>query len=115
MPTIDIKKQDLEKLINRKLALPALEKHLMLAKAELKEYIADTDDLKVELSDSNRPDLWCAEGVARQIRIALTGKPEEYAFFKPGRKATRVSRASWSARKTSICAAVLPARIVTRE
>jgi phenylalanyl-tRNA synthetase beta chain len=94
MPTIDIKKQDLEKLINRKLALPALEKHLMLAKAELKEYNADTDDLKVELSDSNRPDLWCAEGVARQIRIALSGKPEEYPFFKPGRKATRIINVS---------------------
>jgi phenylalanyl-tRNA synthetase beta chain len=90
MPTIDIKKKDLDGLIGRKLTVEALEKHLMLAKAELKEYNAETDDLKVELSDSNRPDLWCAEGVARQIRMALTGKPEEYHFFKPGRKATRV-------------------------
>ncbi len=46
----------------------------------------------MELSDSNRPDLWCAEGVARQIRMALSGKPEDYHFFKPGRKATRVIR-----------------------
>src|SRR5512137_1211844 len=90
MPTIDIKKSDLDKLIGKKLSIEALEKHLMLAKAELKEYTAATDDLKVELSDSNRPDLWCAEGVARQIRLALTGKPEEYPFFKPGRKATRI-------------------------
>src|SRR5512134_2214727 len=92
MPTIDIKKKDLDGLIGRKLSVEALEKHLMLAKAELKEYNAETDDLKVELSDSNRPDLWCAEGVARQIRIALTGKTEEYSFFKPGHKATRVIR-----------------------
>ncbi len=92
MPTIDIKKKDLDTLIGRKLTVAALEKHLMLAKAELKEYNAETDDLKVELSDSNRPDLWCAEGVARQIRMALTGKPEDYHFFKPGRKATRVIR-----------------------
>src|SRR5512137_645348 len=92
MPTIDIKKSDLDKLIGKKLSIEALEKHLMLAKAELKEYNAETDDLKVELSDSNRPDLWCAEGVARQIRIALTGKPEDYAFFKPGHKATRIIR-----------------------
>src|SRR5512143_670814 len=62
----------------------------MLAKAELKEYNADTDDLKVELSDSNRPDLWSAEGVARQIRTALSGGPESYPFFQHGRKATRV-------------------------
>ena len=92
MPTIDIKKKDLDGLIGKKLSLEALEKHLMLAKAELKEYNAATDELKVELSDSNRPDLWSAEGVARQIRIALTGKPEDYPFFKPGRKATRVIR-----------------------
>jgi len=89
MPTIDIKKKDLDGLIGKKLNIAALETLLMLAKAELKEYNADTDDLKVELSDSNRPDLWCAEGVARQVRIALSGKPEEYAFFKPGHKATR--------------------------
>ncbi len=94
MPTIDIKKRDLDSLIGRKLTLPVLEQKLMLAKAELKEYNAETDDLKVELSDSNRPDLWSAEGVARQIRIALSGKPEEYPFFSHGRKATREIRVS---------------------
>ncbi len=94
MPTIDIKKHDLDGLIGKKLSIVALEKHLMLAKAELKEYNAETDDLKVELSDSNRPDLWSAEGIARQIRIALSGKPETYSFFKPGRKVTREIRVS---------------------
>jgi phenylalanyl-tRNA synthetase beta chain len=94
MPTIDIKKRDLDGLIGKKLTVAALEKHLMLAKAELKDYNAETDDLKVELSDSNRPDLWSAEGVSRQIRIALSGKPEEYPFFAHGRKATREIRVS---------------------
>ncbi len=92
MPTIDIKKKDLDSLIGKKLAIDILEKKLMLAKAELKEYNAETDDLKVELSDSNRPDLWSAEGVARQIRISLSGKPEAYPFFVHGRKATREIR-----------------------
>lgn len=92
MPTIDIQKNDLDRLIGKKLSVEVLEKRLMLAKAELKEYNAATDELKVELSDSNRPDLWSAEGVARQIRIALSGKPEAYPFFKPGRKATRIIR-----------------------
>ena len=89
MPTIDIKKRDLDSLIGKKLSIAVLEKKLMLAKAELKEYNPETDELKVELSDSNRPDLWSAEGIARQIRIALSGKPEVYPFFKHGRKATR--------------------------
>ena len=94
MPTIDIKKRDLDTLIGKKLSLEVLEKKLMLAKAELKEYLAETDELKVELSDSNRPDLWSAEGIARQIRIALSGKPEVYSFFKHGRKATREIKVS---------------------
>ncbi len=92
MPTIDIKKSDLDKLIGKKLSIEALEKHLMLAKAELKEHNAQTGDLKVELSDSNRPDLWSAEGVARQIRTMLAGKPGDYLFFKSGRKPTRIIR-----------------------
>jgi phenylalanyl-tRNA synthetase beta chain len=89
MPTIDIKKTDLDTLIGKKLSVAVLEKRLMLAKAELKEYNADTDELKVELSDSNRPDLWSAEGIARQLRIALSGKPESYPFYKQGRKPSR--------------------------
>jgi phenylalanyl-tRNA synthetase beta chain len=92
MPTIDIKKKDLDSLIGKKLSLGALEKLLMLAKAELKEHAAETDDLKVELADSNRPDLWSAEGIARQIRISLSGKAEEFPFMKHGRKATREIR-----------------------
>jgi phenylalanyl-tRNA synthetase beta chain len=92
MPTIDIKKHDLDALIGKKLSVAALEKKLMLAKAELKEYNAETDELKVELSDSNRPDLWSSEGIARQIRIAQSGKPEPYPFFRKGRQATREIR-----------------------
>jgi len=92
MPTIDIKKHDLDGLIGKKLSLETLEKHLMLAKAELKEYLPETDDLKVELSDSNRPDLWSAEGIARQIRIFLSGKPEASPYFQHGRKVTREIR-----------------------
>src|SRR5512143_58940 len=90
MPSRDIKQRDVDALIGRKLSLNVLEKKLMLAKAELKEYNAETDELKVELSDSNRPDLWSAEGVARQIRIFLSGKTESYPFFDRGQKATRV-------------------------
>ncbi len=99
MPTIDIKKQDLDRLIGKKLSLEALERHLMLAKAELKGYDQATDELKVELSDSNRPDLWSAEGVARQVRAMLSGKAEQYPFFRPGRKATRVIRVAKEMRK----------------
>ncbi len=99
MPTIDIKKTDLDKLIGRKLSIETLEKRLMLAKAELKEYNRETDDLKVELSDSNRPDLWSAEGIARQIRNDLTGRPEAHPFFRKNGKASRVIRVAGEMRK----------------
>ena len=36
MPTIDIKKKDLDTLIGKKLSVAVLEKKLMLAKAELR-------------------------------------------------------------------------------
>ncbi len=94
MPTIDIKKHDLDSLIGKKLSVDVLEKKLMLAKAELKEYLVETDDLKVELSDSNRPDLWSAEGIARQIRMSLSEKPESYPFFKHKKKPAREIRVS---------------------
>src|SRR5512143_216995 len=112
MPTIDIKKKDLDSLIGRKLPLAALEKKLMLAKAELKEYNAETDDLKVELSDSNRPDLWSAEGIARQIRISLTNKSEAYPFFKARGKATREIRVARDLKKVRQFIAACTARNV---
>lgn len=92
MPTVDINKKDIEKLIGKKLTRSLLEEHITLAKAELKEYNIETDELKVELSDSNRPDLWSAEGIARQIRNYLvtdgspTEKIETYPFFNPRKK-----------------------------
>ncbi len=98
MPTIDVKKKDIDFLIGRSLSLQTLEKRLMLAKAELKDYNTETDELKIELSDSNRPDLWSAEGVARQIRIAFAGKASSYQFFKHGRRATREIKVAKSMR-----------------
>ena len=66
---------------------------LECAKAELDE---DSDKslpkeeriLKIELNDTNRPDLWSTSGCARQIRLYNNGKNEEYSFFsKNGEKA----------------------------
>lgn len=81
MATIEIKKRDLESLIGRRLTESFLEECLPLAKAELKGYSADTDTLKVELSDSNRPDIWSAEGIARQIKNHISEDVKSYPFF----------------------------------
>ena len=62
------------------------EESLFCAKAELDE---DSDKslpeaertLKIELNDTNRPDLWGTAGCARQLRVYNSGKIPEYVFF----------------------------------
>ena len=92
MPKIEVNEEIFYKLagciegINRE----ELEKALVCAKAELDE---DSDKslpvgertLKIELNDTNRPDLWGTAGCARQLRVYNDGKIPEYAFFsRPG-------------------------------
>src|SRR4029078_6221832 len=94
MPTISIFKTDFESLlacaprIKRPVSIERLEDWLMLVKGELKEHVAETGELRIELQDSNRPDLWCCEEIARQIRIKQEGKLKPYTFFskKPTRR-----------------------------
>lgn len=92
MPTISIFKSDLESLLGspgapRTVSIDELQEWLTLVKGEMKGYQADTGELRVELQDSNRPDLWCCEGIARQIRIKLGGTAKPYPFLskQPGR------------------------------
>ena len=68
----------------------AFEEALTCAKAELDE---DSDKslppaeriLKIELNDTNRPDLWGTAGCARQLRVYHEQRRPEYPFFsRPG-------------------------------
>ena len=92
MPTISLQRDDLEALIagsdekSARIPLDQLEQWLMLVKGELKEHNAETGELRIELQDSNRPDLWCCEGIARQIRIKQRGSAISYPFFKKARR-----------------------------
>lgn len=93
MPTISINLKDFEQLLGRaalrrrlkgdEVSLKAndVEPWLSLVKGELKDQDGDADELRVELQDSNRPDLWSCEGIARQVRIKLTGSSPSYSFF----------------------------------
>jgi len=88
MPTITIFKQDLERLLakpgeaDRAVKVDQIEEWLLLVKGELKDQNPDTGELRIELQDSNRPDLWCCEGIARQIRVKQQGRLAPYSFFK---------------------------------
>lgn len=87
MPTITIFKQDLEGLLagpgeaRQPITMEQLEESLMLVKGELKGQNPDTGELRIELQDSNRPDLWCCEGIARQIRVKRQGALARYDFL----------------------------------
>jgi len=87
MPTISLQRDDLETLIAgpdgtpARIPLDQLEQSLMLVKGELKGHNPETGELRIELQDSNRPDLWCCEGIARQIRIKQRGASIPYPFF----------------------------------
>ena len=86
MPTIEVKRTDLESLLGKTINEDSLHSLLPLVKGELKECTEDI--LKIELNDSNRPDLWSSEGIARQIRIHAKGRPDVYPFFSQQAKQT---------------------------
>jgi phenylalanyl-tRNA synthetase beta chain len=96
MPTIAVNIKDLETLMGaplrgQPLTIQQLESWLPLAKGEVKDFDRDSGEVKIELQDSNRPDLWCCEGIARQIRIKLDGGPaaREYQFFRGSKPVKR--------------------------
>ncbi len=87
MPTIEASKKDLEELIGKKFSKEELEEIVLCAKGEL-DAIED-DALKIDIKDTNRPDLWSTEGIAREIK-AFIGKEKgipEYKVLKGKRKA----------------------------
>jgi len=81
MPTITCYGKDIEKLFGKPVALSEWPGLLEKAKAEFKGYDEKTDELKVEIVDTNRPDLWSSEGLARQLRNAFLNSKDNYSFF----------------------------------
>ncbi|MEM5878936.1 MAG: phenylalanine--tRNA ligase subunit beta [Candidatus Aenigmatarchaeota archaeon] len=66
MPTIEASYQDLCELIGRKIEIEELKELVNFAKCEIEA--VEGDNLKIEAKDTNRPDLWSSEGIAREIR-----------------------------------------------
>jgi len=80
MPTITVIKEDLERLAGQTYDMPDLEKALEYAKAEVK--VDDNDGkLRVQLKDTNRPDLWSSEGLARLLKGYRETQHPTYDFF----------------------------------
>jgi phenylalanyl-tRNA synthetase beta chain len=91
MPKIEVNEEVFYSLIGNLWSnRDEFEEALTCAKAELdedsdKSLPANERVLKIELNDTNRPDLWGTAGCARQLRVYQDGKIPEYPFFsRPG-------------------------------
>lgn len=78
MPKIEVNEKLFFNLIGEKYSYDTLEERLPCGKAELDERPDETlgeDDrtVKIELNDTNRPDLWSTAGLARQLRQHAKG------------------------------------------
>ena len=81
MPKIESTENMLYTLLGRKMTDDELVDIFPVAKAELDGHDEKEGILKIELNDTNRPDLWSPAGVARALRTYQTGIVPEYDFF----------------------------------
>jgi phenylalanyl-tRNA synthetase beta chain len=85
MPKIEVYADALYKYAEETYDDAALEEIFQAGKAELDEKDEARGLLKIELNDTNRPDLWSAAGIGRQLRAYKNGKAPVYDFFStPG-------------------------------
>jgi len=86
MPKIEAQEALFFRLLGERLEREALVSLLTAAKAELDDWTQGEGLLKIELNDTNRPDLWSTAGLARQLRIYRGAPRPEYPFFSlPGK------------------------------
>lgn len=86
MPKIEVNEKLFFSLAGKTYDYDTLEEHLTCGKAELDEkpdtsLPADERTIKIELNDTNRPDLWSTAGIARQLRIHRGGEKNRYNDF----------------------------------
>ena len=87
MPKIDVNEETFYSLSGRRwTSKEEFEEALVCAKAELdedsdKSLPASERTLKIELNDTNRPDLWGTAGCARQLRVYYGKDAPVYPFF----------------------------------
>ena len=87
MPTIDVEYQELMRLLGLDLhwKMEKLDEILANVKAEVKLFNEQEGTVSIEMKDTNRPDLWSTEGLARGLRCYLGYEkgPRQYAAEKP--------------------------------
>ena len=81
MPKIDAPEKIFFSLLGRKMSDEELVNIFPVAKAELDGHDEKEGVIKIELNDTNRPDLWSAAGVARALTTYKSGEIRHYDFF----------------------------------
>ena len=81
MPKFETKEKFLFSLLGREYTDDELEQVFPRAKAELDEHDKESGVFKIELNDTNRPDLWSAMGLARLLKNYEDPQIREYDFF----------------------------------
>ncbi len=106
MPSLEISKKDLESLVGKKFKdAHELAEALAFAKTELDS--VEGDAIKCSPSDTNRPDLYSAEGIARELKSRLgiqTGIPKYKVT--PGKQTAIVEKTVEKVRPILVCAIV---------
>ncbi|MDY5931917.1 MAG: phenylalanine--tRNA ligase subunit beta [Candidatus Ornithospirochaeta sp.] len=81
MPKIEVPENIFFRLLGREMSDQELVDIFPVAKAELDGHDTENHVLKIELNDTNRPDLWSAAGVARALNTYESGEIPYYDFF----------------------------------
>ena len=81
MPKIESSEKLFFSLLGKTMTDEELINIFPVAKAELDGHDTEEHVIKIELNDTNRPDLWSPAGVARALRTYETGSIPEYSFF----------------------------------
>jgi phenylalanyl-tRNA synthetase beta chain len=82
MPKIDVSLDDLRTLMRTSISYDELEERgILFVKGEIEGFTEDT--ITVDIKDTNRPDLWSVEGIARELR-GHYGTSEGLPEFKIG-------------------------------
>jgi phenylalanyl-tRNA synthetase beta chain len=81
MPKIELYQDTLFSYMGTKMPEDELEVLLEAAKGEIDEPVDAEGVMKIELNDTNRPDLWSTAGLGRALRIYLGGEIPRYDFF----------------------------------
>ena len=81
MPKIELQERNFFDMLGERPGPEELAELLSVAKAEIDEWSPEENSLKVELNDTNRPDLWSGPGLVRQLRAFRRQSMREYAFL----------------------------------